>query len=257
MAAKAAAFFDLDKTLMEGSSALHFARAAYRNGMISRRQIVRDAWANLRFRLRGSTDRDTDELRQRVLDGIAGQPVRDLARLGPEILAGILPRVYREVLREAWDHQDAGRPVYIVTAASQELADVLARVLVLDGGIGARSEVDDGVYTGRAAGPFTYREGKAAAIRELAGEESIDLAGSYAYSDSESDLPMLRAVGHPVAVNPDAELARIARDEGWHVIRFDKLHRRLKIAAGAVGVALVGSGGGYLAARRRGGLRLR
>src|SRR5215210_119833 len=105
MAAKAAAFFDLDKTLMEGSSALHFARAAYRNGMISRRQLARDGWANLRFRLRGSTDSDTGELRQRVLDGIADQPVRDLARLGPEILAGILPRVYGEVLRVAWDHQ--------------------------------------------------------------------------------------------------------------------------------------------------------
>src|SRR5436190_7277142 len=181
MAARAAAFFDLDKTLMEGSSALHFAKAAYRNGMLSRRQLARDAWANLRFRLRGSTDRDTDELRRRVLDSIAGQEVRDLARLGPEILAGILPRVYREVLREAWAHQDAGRPAYIVTAASQELADLLARVLVLDGGIGARSEVQDGVYTGRAAGPFTYREGKAEAIRELAEAEDIDLADSYAY----------------------------------------------------------------------------
>jgi HAD superfamily hydrolase (TIGR01490 family) len=251
MAAKAAAFFDLDKTLMEGSSALHFARAAYRNGMLSRRQLVRSGVANLRFRLRGSTDSDTDELRQRVLESIAGQHVRDLARLGPEILAGILPRLYREVLREAWEHQDAGRPAYIVTAASQELADVLARVLVLDGGIGARSEVRDGVYTGRAAGPFTYREGKATAIRELAEAEDIDLASSYAYSDSESDLPMLRAVGHPVAVNPDATLARIARSEGWQVIHFDKLHRRLKLAAGAAGLALVGSGGGYVAARLR------
>jgi HAD superfamily hydrolase (TIGR01490 family) len=252
MAARAAAFFDLDKTLMEGSSALHFAKAAYRNGMLSRRQLARDAWANLRFRLRGSTDRDTDQLRRRVLDSIAGQEVRDLARLGPEILAGILPRVYREVLREAWAHQDAGRPAYIVTAASQELADLLARVLVLDGGIGARSEVQDGVYTGRAAGPFTYREGKAEAIRELAEAEEIDLTGSYAYSDSESDLPMLRAVGHPVAVNPDSALARIARDEGWEVIHFDKLHRRLKLAAAATGLALVGSGGGYVAARLRG-----
>src|SRR5205823_11038448 len=96
----AAAFFDLDKTLMEGSSALHFARAAYRNGMLSRRQLVRDGLANLRFRLRGSTDSQADQLRQRVLDSIAGQQVRDLARLGPEIVAGILPRVYREVLLE-------------------------------------------------------------------------------------------------------------------------------------------------------------
>ena len=166
-----AAFFDLDKTLMEGSSAFHFGRAAYRAGMVSRRQLARDAWANLKFRLNGSTDQGTDELRERILDAIAGQRVVDLARMGPDVLTGILPMVYREVLEEAYAHQDAGRPVYIVTAASQELADVLARVLVMDGGIGMRSEVRDGVYTGRPAGPFTYREGKAVAIRELAERE--------------------------------------------------------------------------------------
>src|SRR5919199_1560590 len=214
---RGAAFFDLDRTLMEGSSAIHFGKAAYRAGMLSRRQLVKDLLENVRFRLSGSTDEKTEALRSRILDGIAGIRVVDLARLGPQILAGILPRVYPRMLEVAHEHQDAGRPVYIVTAASQELADVLARVLVLDGGVGARSEVRDGVYTGQAAGPFTYREGKAEAIRQLAAEEGIDLERSYAYSDSESDLPMLRAVGHPVAVNPDSELARIARQEGWQI----------------------------------------
>jgi HAD superfamily hydrolase (TIGR01490 family) len=246
-----AAFFDLDKTLMEGSSALHFARAAYRGGMVSRRQLASDAWANLKFRLKGSTDAGTDELRQRILDAIAGQRAVDLARMGPDVLAGVLPLLYREVLDEAYSHQDAGRPAYIVTAASQELADVLAHVLVLDGGIGMRSEVRDGVYTGKAAGPFTYREGKAEAIRELAAAEAIDLSESYAYSDSESDLPMMRAVGHPVAVNPDRALERVAREEGWRIMRFDKLGRRLKWAAAVGSVALVGGGGGYVAARAR------
>ena len=151
--------------------------------------------------------------------------------MGPDVLAGILPLLYREVLDEAYAHQDAGRPVYIVTAASQELAEVLAHVLVLDGGLGMRSEVRDGVYTGKPAGPFTYREGKAEAIRELAAREGIDLTESYAYSDSESDLPMMRAVGHPVAVNPDRVLERVAREEGWRIMRFDKLGRRLKWAA--------------------------
>jgi phosphoserine phosphatase len=126
---------------------------------------------------------------------------------------------------------------------------VLAHVLVLDGGIGMRSEVRDGVYTGKAAGPFTYREGKAEALRELAASKGIDLAESYAYSDSESDLPMMRAVGHPVAVNPDRELERVAREEGWRIMRFDKLGRRLKLAAAVSSVALVGGGGGYVAAR--------
>ena len=106
---------------------------------------------------------------------------------------------------------------------------MLAAVLVLDGGIGMRSEVRAGVYTGRADGPFTYREGKAEAIRELAAREGIDLAASYAYSDSESDLPMMRAVGNPVAVNPDAALERTAKAEGWRIMRFDKLAPMLKI----------------------------
>jgi HAD superfamily hydrolase (TIGR01490 family) len=251
MAGRGAAFFDLDKTLIEGSSALHFARAAYRTGMLSRRQLARDAWGNVRFRLRGSTDEGTEELKQRILDAIAGQRTVDLARLGPQVLAGVLPVVYQEVLDEAYAHQDAGRPAYIVTAASQELADVLAQVLVLDGGIGMRAEVKDGVYTGRADGPFTYREGKAEAIRQLAAREGIDLEASYAYSDSESDLPMLRVVGHPVAVNPDPALQRIARQEGWRIMRFDKLGRRIKLVAGAAGLALAAGGGGFVVARAR------
>ena len=124
-------------------------------------------------------------------------------------------------------------------------------MLVLDGGIGNRSEVRDGVYTGRPEGRFACREGKAAAIRDLAERENMDLSASYAYSDSESDLPMLRAVGHPVAVNPDRVLEEVARTEGWRIMRFDKLARRLRIAGAAAGLALVGGGGGYLAARLR------
>jgi HAD superfamily hydrolase (TIGR01490 family) len=244
-----AAFFDLDKTLMEGSSAFHFARASYKRGRISRRQIAKDAWANVKFRLQGSTDEATAALRDRVYESIAGHRVVDLARLTPDILAGILPRMYPEMLEVAWRHQDAGRPVYIVTAASQEIAELLATVLIFDGGIGARSEVRDGVYTGRPEGPFTYREGKAEAIREVAAREGYDLAESYAYSDSESDLPMLRAVGHPVAVNPDAALERVARDEGWEVMRFERLGRRLRFVGVLGGVALLGVSGGYLAPR--------
>ena len=247
----AGAFFDLDKTLIEGSSAIHFGRAAYRQGLMTRTQLARDLWANIQFRIRGSTDEGSEALRGRILEAIAGTRVRDLERLGHEVLAGVLPRVYPEVLREAYEHQDAGRRVFIVTAASQEMAELMAHVLFFDGGIGTRSEVRDGVYTGRPEGPFTYREGKAQAIRERAAEEGIDLAESYAYSDSESDLPMLRAVGHPVAVNPDAALERVAREEGWRIMRFDKLARRLRIATVAAAIALVGGGGGYLVGELR------
>ena len=246
-----AAFFDLDRTLMAGSSAYEFARASYRNGLLSRRQLAAGAWANVQFRLRGSTDAATDELRERIAKAIEGVRVRDLQRLGPSVLAGILPRIYPQMLQVAWEHQDAGRRVYICTAAAHELAAVLALVLGFDGGIGARSEVRDGVYTGRPHGPFTYREGKAQAMRELAEQEGIDLAASWAYSDSESDLPMLRAVGHPVVVNPDAELARIAREEGWEVLRFERLGRRLAIAGAALTAAAAGGIGSVALARRR------
>ena len=247
---RGAAFFDLDRTLMAGSSAYQFGRASYEAGMLSRRQLARGAWDNVKFRLRGSTDEATDALRASIFDSIRDTRVVDLQRLAPRVLAGVLPRVYPQMLEVAWAHQDAGRPVYIVTAASHELAEMLAHVLSFDGGIGARSEVVDGRYTGRPDGPFTYREGKAVAIRELAAREGISLADSYAYSDSESDLPMLRLVGHPVAVNPDGPLARVAREEGWDVMRFERLGRRLKIVAAMTAMAAAGGFGREVAARR-------
>jgi HAD superfamily hydrolase (TIGR01490 family) len=248
-----AAFFDLDRTLMAGSSGIFFARAAYETGMISRRRLARDGYENLRFRLRGSTDDRADQVRRRVGEMISGVPVRDLRRLSPRVLAGVLPRLYPQMLERAYAHQDAGRLVYIVTAASQEMADMLAYVLAFDGGLGSRSEVLEGRYTGRPAGPFNYREGKVLTMRELAERERIDLDASYAYSDSESDLPMLRAVGHPVVVNPDQELRRIAGAEGWEILRLDRLGRRLKVLAALGGVAALGGLGSVV--RERAGER--
>jgi len=236
---RGAAFFDLDRTLIAGSSSFQFGRAAYRAGMVTRRDIARDFYENVRFRLRGSTDAMTDAVRERVGTLLAGTHVRDLQRLSPAVLAGVLPRVYPRMLELAYEHQDAGRPVFICTAAAQEMAELMAIVLTFDGAVGSVAEVVDGVYTGRAGGPFNYREGKAQAIRELAAREGLDLQASYAYSDSESDLPMLRAVGHPVAVNPDKELARVARAEGWEIMRFERLGRKLRVAAAA---ALLGGG---------------
>ena len=250
-----AAFFDLDRTLMEGSSAFQFGRAAHKAGLISRRQLVADGWANLRFRLRGSTDEDTHALHDRISASLKGTRVRDLERLGVDVLAGVLPRIYPQVLAVAHEHQDAGRRVYIATAASQELAEIVAQVLVLDGGIGSVfSAVEDGVYTGESTGLFIYGAGKARAIRELAEREGIDLSQSYAYSDSASDLPMLRLVGHPVVVNPDRELLRIARAEGWGVLHIDRLGRRLKTMAAIAGAAAAGGiGSAALASRARRG----
>jgi HAD superfamily hydrolase (TIGR01490 family) len=251
--AKVAVFFDLDRTLMEGSSAFQFGRAAYRAGLLSRRQLISDGWANLMFRLRGASDEASHELRNRISESLGGTRVRDLERLGADVLAGVLPRIYPQVLSLAYDHQDAGRRVYIVTAASQDLANMLARVLAFDGAVGSQfSEVVDGVYTGRPAGLFIYGNEKALAIQRLAEREGLDLAHCYAYSDSASDLPMLRLVGHPVAVNPDSTLAKAARDERWEVLRFDRLGRRLKAAVGLIGAAVAGGvGSAAIAARGR------
>jgi HAD superfamily hydrolase (TIGR01490 family) len=237
---KGAAFFDLDRTLIAGSSSFQFGRAAYKAGLLSRKDIARDTYENLLFRLRGSTDAGTEAVKERVGKMLEGTRVRDLQRLSGPVLGGVLPRLYPRMLELAYEHQDAGRPIFICTAASQEMAELMAIVLTFDGAVGSVSEVIDGQYTGRPGGPFTYREGKAQAIRELAERESIDLAASWAYSDSESDLPMLRAVGNPVAVHPDKTLARVAREEGWEILRFDR--RRIRYAGAAVAAAAVGGG---------------
>jgi HAD superfamily hydrolase (TIGR01490 family) len=238
-----AAFFDLDRTLMSGSSGFFWARAAARAGMISRRRLALDAWENVKFRLRGSTDASTDRVMARVGAMLEGRRARDFQRLGPQVLAGVLPRLYPQMLQIAWGHQDEGRPVYIVTAATQDTADMIAHVLGFDGGLGTPLEERDGKYTGKLAGPFAYREGKPVVMRALAEREGIELSESYAYSDSESDLPMLRAVGHPVAVNPDGPLARVAREEGWDVLRFDRLGGRLKMLGGLAVATVLGAAG--------------
>src|SRR4051794_2502262 len=249
-AAGAAAFFDLDRTLMAGSSGLHFGRAAYRGGIVGRTQLLRWGAENIRFRLRGSTDERTAAVLAQVEQVLGGVPELQIARLAPGLLAGVLPRIYPRMLDEVYAHQDAGRATFIVSAAGNELVEMLARVLGMDGGIGTRYEVDDGgLLTGRVSEPFIYGEGKVRAMERFAADHHVDLSASWAYSDSVSDLPMLRAVGNPVAVNPDDELARIARDEGWRVLRFERLGRRLAI--GAAAITALAAGGASTALHRR------
>jgi HAD superfamily hydrolase (TIGR01490 family) len=249
---KSAAFFDLDRTLMAGSSGMHFGRAAYRTGMVSRRQMAGWAADHLRFRLRGSTDADTEALVAQVRDLLEGVSERQIKRMVPEMLAGILPRIYPQMVEEVRAHQDEGRPTFIVSAAGDGIVALLAEVLDMEGGIGTRYEVDsEGRYTGLLDGGLTYGEGKVAPMRRFADEHDIDLESSYAYSDSVSDLPMLELVGNVVAVNPDAELTRIARERGWRVMRFEKLGRRLAVGATVLLAAAVGGSGTWLAARRR------
>jgi HAD superfamily hydrolase (TIGR01490 family) len=250
--ARAAAFFDLDKTLMAGSSGMHFGRAAYRSGMVRRRQLARWGLDHLRFRLRGASDEQAEALLGEVKGLLRGVPRRDLARMSPELLATVLPRIYPQMLDEVHAHQDAGRATFIVSAAGDELVQLLARVLGMEGGIGTRYAVDaQDRMTGELEGPFMYGQGKEEAVRRFAEDHGIDLAESYAYSDSASDLPMLNAVGHSVAVNPDPALAEVAKRQGWRVVRFERIGRRLAIAAATLVAAAVGGSGTWLAARRR------
>jgi HAD superfamily hydrolase (TIGR01490 family) len=249
---RAAAFFDLDKTLMAGSSGMPFARAAARHGIVSRRQLGRWALEHMRYRLRGATDEETADVLKVVRELVTNVPARDIDRMGPEVMAAILPRIYPQMLDEIHAHQDAGRPTFIVSAAGNDLVQSLAGVLQMEGGIGTRYEVGaDGSFTGRLDGPFVYGPGKVEAMERFATEHGIDLGASYAYSDSSSDLPMLRAVGHPVVVNPDAGLAEIAKQDGWQVLRFDRLGRRLAIGSATILAAALGWGSRELATRRR------
>lgn len=247
-----AAFFDLDKTLMAGSSGMQFAKAAQERGLISRTQILRWGRDHMRYRIKGATDDETGEILKVARETLSGVPYTEISRMWPEVLAGILPRIYPEVLSEVHRHQDEGRLTYIVSAAGSDMVESLAQVLGMDGGIGTKYVVEAGAYTGALDGPFVYGRGKVVAIGNLGKEIELDLEGSWAYSDSVSDLPMMELVGNAVAVNPDAPLLEIARREGWSVMRFDRLGRNLAIGGTVAGALLVGGIGGWLSKRRTG-----
>jgi HAD superfamily hydrolase (TIGR01490 family) len=249
---RAAAFFDLDKTLMAGSSGMQFARIATRHGIVGRRQLASWAVEHLRYRLRGTTDERTNEVLRAARELISGVPARSVERMNPEVMAAILPRIYPQMLDEVYAHQDAGRATFIVSAAGNGVVEPLAAVLGMDGGIGTSYEIgEEGTFTGRLGGPFVYGPGKVEAMEAFAAEHGIDLAESFAYSDSLSDLPMLRAVGHPVVVNPDPALAELAREEGWQTMRFEQLGRRLVALAVTLLATVAGFGASRIAARRK------
>jgi HAD superfamily hydrolase (TIGR01490 family) len=248
---RGAAFFDLDKTLMAGSSGMQFARVASQHGIVSRRLLASWGFEHLRYRLRGTTDERTGEVLRAARELIRGVEAKTVDRMEPEVMAAILPRVFPQMLAEVHAHQDAGRPAFIVSAAGNDIVESLARVLGMEGGIGTRYEVDaGGRFTGRFDGPFVYGPGKVEAMQAFAERHEIDLDASYAYSDSLSDLPMLRAVGNPVAVNPDPPLAELAKREGWQTMRFERLGRRLLAVAITLLATLAGLGASRYAARR-------
>ncbi|MBO9533338.1 MAG: HAD family hydrolase [Solirubrobacteraceae bacterium] len=235
-----AAFFDLDRTMVAGSSGAAILVEMYHEGILGRRALVRESSIAVRFRLWGIDDDTTDAVLARIAGYVTGVHHSRLDAVTANALERIQPRVFPSIVGRVRAHQQAGERVYLVTASSQEFAEAFAATLDLDGAIGSRSEIVDGRYTGRPGGPFVYGEGKVTAITALAAAEGLDLSASVAYSDSISDLPMLRAVGRPVAVNPDKELRKIAEEEGWEILAVDHLAKRLRAAAAAtagVGVA--------------------
>lgn len=218
--ARAAAFFDLDRTLLRRSSALALAPAFRRHGVITRMQLVKAAFWQLLFAARGASPETVRKASEDGLLILRGFTPEAMHVLVADALEPVLkPLVYREPLELVRSHRERGEPAYIVSAALQEIVDALAEELGFDGALGTLCEIEDGVYTGRPVRSL-HGQAKADAVRELAGREGIDLEASTAYSDAASDLPFLEAVGNPVAVNPDRELRRVAAGRGWPVLAF-------------------------------------
>jgi HAD superfamily hydrolase (TIGR01490 family) len=217
-----AAFFDLDRTLISRSSSLALAGPFRRRGLIGRRQLAKAAVAQLVFAAFGAGQSRVGQTADSAMSILRGLPVALMREIAAEAWEPVLkPLVYHEALERASEHHERGERVYIASAALQEVVDEISSRLGFEGAIASRAEVCDGVYTGRLERRL-YGAEKAGALRELAADQGIDLASSTAYSDSHSDVPFLEAVGHPVAVNPDRTLRRVAGDRRWPVQRFSR-----------------------------------
>jgi HAD superfamily hydrolase (TIGR01490 family) len=218
----AGAFFDVDNTLIRGASIYYFARGLAARDMFGPRDLARVAWGQVYFRLRGAENSEhINALRQAALTFVAGHKVTDIISLSEEIFDETMAdRVWEGARELAQGHLRAGQRVWLVTATPVELATVISQRLGLTGALGTVAESVDGVYTGRLVGGLLHGAAKAAAVASLAEREGLDLSRCSAYSDSSNDLPMLQLVGHPNAVNPDAELRAEARRGGWPVHDF-------------------------------------
>jgi HAD superfamily hydrolase (TIGR01490 family) len=248
----AAAFFDLDRTLIAGSSAFVFGRAAWRADMIPTSELLADARKAITFRFTGASDDKANAIRDRILDAITGHSVDELMTLAGEVIPQLLDDVRKESQGFLGLHAEAGRDTYMVTASPIEIVENLAVELGMTGAIATVAETRDGLYTGGLSEPFCYGPAKADAIERVAEREGYDLDLCYAYSDSVSDLPMLEVVGHPIAVNPDNGLEAVARTRGWPIVEFSRTARRVirttTASVGAVGLAITT----YVLGRRHG-----
>ncbi len=217
---RSAAFFDLDKTIIARSSTLAFSKHFYDSGLINRRSVLRSAYAQFMFALQGADEAQMEKMRAYLTSLVEGWDVETVRQVVAETLHTVVdPLVYVEAVDLIAAHHAAGRDVVIVSASGSEVVEPIGAMLDADHVIATELVEEDGHYTGEIA-LYAYGENKATAIRELAEEQGYDLAESYAYSDSETDVPMLAEVGHPYVVNPDKALRRLALEEGWPVLEF-------------------------------------
>lgn len=251
---KAAAFFDLDRTIIGGSSVFVFGWVAYRKGYVPTSQLVMDLVNAVVFQFAGASDDKTEAVKERILEAIGGTETQTLLDLADEIIPRLLDDVRREARGLIDLHRDAGRDTYIVSASPVEIVSRFAKEMAMTGGLGTVAEIDNGVYTGELAEPFCYGEGKAHALNKIANEKGYDLSRSYAYTDSAGDLPMLDAVGHPVAVNPDHALETIAYHRGWPIVEFSRTRKKVIKRTTAISGATLVAAGAYAMGRRHGRL---
>lgn len=218
--APTAAFFDLDKTIIAKSSVLAFGKPFYQNGLLNRRAVLRSAYAQFVFALAGADHDQIERMRAYLTAMCTGWDVSQVREIVSETLHDIIdPIVYDEAVDLIGEHKAAGRDVVIVSSSGEEVVGPIGAMLGADHVVATQMHVADGKYTGEI-GRYAYGPEKAVAIRELADERGYDLAGSYAYSDSVTDVPMLEAVGHPFVVNADRALRKVAVEKGWPALVF-------------------------------------
>ena len=249
-AQRAAAFFDLDKTVISKASMVAFSRPLHRAGLLSRRLMLRAAWAQLVYAQVGASPEKLEKLRARVLSLTKGWEQSEITQIVRDTLEDVIePLVFDEAIGRIRQHQAWGHKVFIVSAAPEEVVAPIAQLLGVDEAIGTRAELDEqGRYSGRTE-RYVYGPEKEVAILDTAARDHLDLSASWAYSDSATDIPMLSAVGHPVAVNPDRELARAAKDKGWPIERWTlEVPLRDRVPVPAPKQAAVGGGAAVLGA---------
>ena len=248
----AAAFFDLDNTLLRGASVFHLAKGLYRRRFFGARDIAAMLWKQLWFLTLGENLTHVAKIREQGLAFVAGHSAAEIRAIGEEVYdEAMADKIWPGTHALARMHLDSGQRVWLVTATPVEVAEVFAARLGLSGALGTVAETEDGIYTGRLVGEPLHGEAKAVAVRALAEAEGLDLARCSAYSDSANDIPLLSLVGHPCAINPDSRLREHARAQGWQVRDYRTGRKAAKYGLQAAGATALAGAVAAANARRR------